>query len=267
MTTHQTALGPMLREWRSRRRMSQLDLALEAGISQRHLSFVESGRSAPSREMVLTLAEHLAVPLRQRNRLLVAAGYAPSFAERNVSDPTLRPAMEAVETVLKGHEPNPAIAVDRHWNMVAANSAIAPFLEGVKDQALLAPPVNVLRLSLHPNGLASRIANLAEWRAHVLERLHKLNETVADPELTKLEKELAGYPGDGRRSTRHAGADAIAVPLCLKAGDRLLTFITTITVFGTPLDVTLSELAVESFFPADEETARFLREAAAARRG
>lgn len=257
-------VGPILREWRTRRRMSQLDLALDAGISQRHLSFVESGRSSPSRDMVLRLAEQLSVPLRQRNRLLLAAGFAPSFGERALDDPSLKPAMGAVDMVLKGHEPNPAIAVDRHWNMVAANRAIAPFLQGVTDTALLQPPVNVLRLSLHPKGLAPRIVNLVEWHAHVIERLRHLNDSVADPVLSELERELSTYPGAARRHGHHnAEADAIAVPLRLDVGGTQLSFITTITVFGTPLDVTLSELAIETFFPTDEATAAWLQEAAA----
>jgi transcriptional regulator with XRE-family HTH domain len=263
----QTPVGPILREWRNRRRLSQLDLALEAGISQRHLSFVESGRAAPSRDMVLLLAERLDVPLRQRNRLLLAAGFAPSFAERQLDDPSLKPAMEAVDMVLKGHEPNPALAVDRHFNMVAANGAIAPFLQGIEDEGLLQPPVNVLRLSLHPKGVAPRIVNLAEWHAHVMERLRHMNDSVADPVLSGLERELASYPGAAKGPGRHHGnPNAIAVPLRVKAGDAVLSFITTITVFGTPLDVTLSELAIESFFPTDEETAAWLRNAAAARR-
>ncbi|WP_309084078.1 helix-turn-helix transcriptional regulator [Chelativorans sp.] len=252
-------VGDLLREWRQRRRLSQLDLALEAGISQRHLSFVESGRALPSRDMVLKLADNLEVPLRQRNRLLLAAGYAPSFPERPLEDPALRPAMEAVRLVLDGHAPNPAIAIDRHWTMLAANSAIAPLLEGIEDPSLLAPPVNALRLSLHPKGLAPRILNLEEWRAHVLERLRQLNDRVADPALEALEKELAAYPAGRGPKPRPSPTSMIAVPLRLKLGDAELAFITTTTIFGAPLDVTLSEIAIESFFPADEATARFLR--------
>lgn len=258
--TEPTPFGGMLREWRTRRRMSQLDLALEAGVSQRHLSFVESGRAAPSREMVLNLAGRLSVPLRQQNRMLLAAGYAPSFGERNLDDAALKPAMEAVKLILKGHEPFPALAVDRHWNMVLANGAIAPFLAGIEEPSLLQQPVNVLRLSLHPKGLAPHIVNRAEWHAHVMERLRHLVDLTADPVLSELEGELAGYrvPGAPRA---HADPHAVAVPLRLKAGDAVLSFITTTTVFGTPLDVTLSELAIETFFPTDEETARFLRRA------
>ncbi|MEJ6781402.1 helix-turn-helix domain-containing protein [Aminobacter sp. Piv2-1] len=253
-------VGNLIREWRIRRRMSQLDLAMEAEISQRHLSFMESGRSLPSREMVLRLAGQLSVPLRQRNQMLLAAGYAPSFGERPLDHPSLAPAMDAVRMVLKGHEPYPALAVDRHWNLIEGNAALAPLLAGVEDAALLEPPVNVLRLSLHPRGIAPRIVNLHEWRAHLIERLKHQNDTAGDPVLAALEKELLSYP-DGPRPGRPVQGDAgiIAHPLRLRVGDAVLSFISTTTVFGTPLDVTLSELAIESFFPADEETAARLR--------
>ena len=258
------SFGAMLREWRSRRRMSQLDLASEAEISQRHLSFVESGRATPSRDMVLHLAEQLDIPLRQRNQLLLAAGFAPSFNERRLDDPSLAPAMAAVNLVLKGHEPYPAIAVDRHWNLIAGNASIGPFLEDIGDQSLLAPPVNVLRLSLHPRGLAPRILNLNEWRAHLIERLKRQNDAVGDPVLAELEKELLSYPGAPRSGPPpQPDPMAIAHPLRIRQGDAVLSFISTITVFGTPLDVTLSELAIESFFPADEETGAALRSLAA----
>lgn len=239
--------------------MSQLDLAMEAEISQRHLSFMESGRSAPSRDMVLHLAEQLEIPLRQRNQMLLAAGYAPSFSEKPLDHPSLAPAMDAVRMVLKGHEPYPAIAVDRHWNLIEGNAALEPMLAGV-DASLLEPPVNVLRLSLHPKGVAPRIVNLHEWRSHLLERLKHQNDTAGDPVLKALEQELLTYP-DGPRTGHPMQADplAIAHPLRLRVGDAVLSFISTITVFGTPLDVTLSEIAIESFFPADEETAARLR--------
>ena len=267
MTATQTSAGPMIREWRLRRRMSQLDLALEAEISQRHLSFVESGRARPSREMVLRLAEHMDVPLRQRNRLLMAAGFAPTYGERDLGDPRLRPALAAVELVLKGHEPYPAIAVDRGWNMVLANAAIAPFLEGVAEESLLEPPVNVLRLALHPGGLAPRILNLGEWRAHLIGRLRQQIDATASPELEALERELAAYPGRPVPAGHvHDPASGIAVPMRVDMGGTALSFITTITVFGTPLDVTLSELAIESFFPADAETGEYLRRQAEGRR-
>jgi transcriptional regulator with XRE-family HTH domain len=266
MNTALASPGPIIREWRSRRRMSQLDLALEAEISQRHLSFVESGRTRPSREMVMLIAERLGLPLRETNRLLLAAGYAPAFVERDLDEPAMAPALAAVEMVLKAHEPNPALAVDRHWNLVRANDALAPFLEGVADPKLLEPPVNVLRLSLHQDGIAPRIANLHEWREHLLERLRRLNQAVADPILVELEKELRGYPVPAQlRPPSRADYSPIAVPLRFRIGEAVLSFISTITVFGTPLDVTLSELAIESFYPADQDTALVMRQMAEAR--
>jgi transcriptional regulator with XRE-family HTH domain len=264
MTGPRSEIGALIREWRTRRRMSQLDLAGEADISQRHLSFIESGRAQPSREMILHLSERLSVPLRHRNRMLLAAGFAPSYAERPLEHPSLAPALAAVQRVLKGHEPNPALAVDRHWNLVASNAQLAPFLEGVAEPSLLQPPVNVLRLSLHPKGIAPRIVNLAEWRAHLLARLHGLIEATGDPVLEELETELLTYPsGISRTRTVHDEATAIVHPLRIRLNDRVLSFISTITVFGTPLDVTLSELAIESFFPADEETRFALQRMAA----
>jgi transcriptional regulator with XRE-family HTH domain len=252
------AFGPLLREWRSRRRLSQLDLALDAEVSARHLSFVETGRAQPSRDMVLRLAEHLRVPLRERNTLLVAAGYAPAFRERPLDDPALGPAREAVDLVLKGHEPFPALAVDRHWNLVASNRAVAPLLAGV-DPELLRPPVNVLRLSLHPRGVAPRITNLGEWRAHLLGRLRQQIEATADPVLAGLLRELSGYPAQGQAANPSAAAPGIVVPLRLVTDAGTLALLSTTTVFGTPVDVTLSELALETFFPADAETAAALR--------
>jgi transcriptional regulator with XRE-family HTH domain len=265
-------IGALLREWRQRRRLSQLDLACEAEISQRHLSFLESGRSRPSREMVMHLAERLEVPLRERNVLLAAAGFAPVFPERPLGDAALRAAREAVEAVLAGHEPYPALAVDRHWTLVAANRAVAPLLGGV-DPALLASPANVLRLTLHPAGLAPRIANLAEWRAHLLDRLRRQVEATADPALSALLEELRGYPGApgaGGRQPRppdevaSAAAD-VAVPFRLRMEDgAVFSFFGTVTVFGTPLDVTLSELALEALYPADAATGAALRRLAEA---
>ena len=259
----QAGVGAMIREWRQRRRMSQLDLALEAEISQRHLSFMESGRAKPSREMVLRLAEHMAVPLRQRNHLLVAAGFAPTYGERGLDDPGFRPALAAVELVLRGHEPYPAIAVDRNWNMVLANAAAAPFLDGIEEPSLLSPPVNVLRLALHPRGLAPRIANLGEWRAHLIGRLRRQIDATADPGLAALERELSSYPGQPVGAASGCDpASQIAVPMRVRMNGQALSFISTVTVFGTPLDVTLSELAIESFFPADAATGEFLRKMA-----
>ena len=264
MATLMQPVGDLLREWRQRRRMSQLDLALEADISTRHLSFLETGRSQPSREMVLNLAEQLDVPLRERNVLLVAAGFAPVFAERPLKDPALSAARKAVDLVLAGHEPYPALAVDRHWTLVAANAAVGRLISAA-DASLLQPPVNVLRLSLHPNGLAPRIANLAQWRAHVLARLHQQIEISADPVLGELMTELAAYPvsrterGSGSPPGAHDYGDVV-VPVQFVTDAGLLSFFSTTTVFGTPLDVTLSELAIEAFFPADAATAATLRQ-------
>ncbi len=257
MATSVQPVGELLRTWRQRRRLSQLDLACEADISTRHLSFLETGRATPSRDMVLHLAERLEVPLRERNRLLLAAGYAPVYPERPLADPALAAARQAVEQVLAGHEPYPALAVDRHWTLVSANRAVGR-LTGDVDPALLAPPVNVLRLGLHPNGLAPRIANFAEWRAHLLARLRQQIDATADLRLSALHDELAAYPvPPGRRPP--PDAPGIVVPLRLDTAAGLLNLVSTITVFGTPVDVTLSELAVESFFPADPETTAILR--------
>ncbi len=257
------AVGSLLRQWRQRRRMSQLALACEAEISTRHLSFVETGRSVPSREMLLQLAESLDVPLRERNALLTAAGYAPMFRERPLDDPALSAAREAIELLLASHRPYPALAIDRHWNLLAHNESVPPLLAGV-DPSLLAGQVNVLRLSLHPLGLAPRIANLAEWRAHLLARLRRDVELSADPVLVELLQELRGYEFAGNGGGGHA-ADAeiepaaVVVPFRLRTDAGLLSFVSTTTVFGTPLDVTLSEIALESFFPADQATAEQLR--------
>ena len=262
----ETALktGDYLRSWRQRRRMSQLDLALEAEISQRHLSFLESGRASPSREMLLHLAERLDIPLRERNTMLLAAGFAPVFAERNLDDPAMAAAREAIEMVLKGHEPFPALAVDRHWNLVASNRALAPLLVGIEDKSLLEAPVNVLRLSLHPQGLAPRIANLTEWRTHLLDRLRRQITVSGDDLLAELLQELSALPVDQSLRSMQAAAPAdyggIFVPLKLVTDAGLLSFLSTTTIFGSPRDITLSELALEAFFPADAETSRIMKE-------
>ena len=249
-------VGVMLRDWRRRRRLSQLDLALEADISSRHLSFLETGRSRPSRDMLLHLAERLEVPLRGRNALLVAAGYAPVFRETPLEDPALGAARRAVELVLAGHEPFPALAVDRHWTLVASNRAVPLMLAGL-DPSMLAAPVNVLRLSLHPRGLAPRIVNLAEWRTHLLARLRRQIDATADAVLAELHDELNTYPvpredpPGAPPATDYAG---VAIPFQLATEAGVLSFLSTTTIFGTPVDITLSELALESFFPADAAT-------------
>jgi transcriptional regulator with XRE-family HTH domain len=252
--------GEHLRQWRQRRRMSQLDLAQEAEISTRHLSFVETGRSVPSREMVLRLAERLDVPLRERNAMLVAAGYAPMYRERPLHDPALAPARQAVELILKSHEPYPAIAVDRHWNLLAGN-AMLPYLLVGADASLLEPPANVLRLSLHPLGLAPRIVNLGQWRNHLFERLRQQIHATGDATLAALLEELRGYPlPDAAQDTRLEGELlGVAMPFQFRTAYGVLSFISTTTVFGTPVDVTLQELALETFFPADAATAETLR--------
>jgi len=255
------SVGDLLREWRLRRRMSQLDLACEAEISTRHLSFLETGRAQPSREMLLRLAERLEIPLRERNTLLMAGGFAPLFPERALDDPALQAARAAIEQILTGHEPFPALAIDRHWNLVSANRVIPLLLTGVAP-ALLAAPVNVMRLSLHPQGLAPRIANLPEWRRHLLDRLRQQIALSADPVLIDLMKELQSYPGPAESDANEHPASpyaAVAVPFQLTTEQGTLSFFSTTTIFGTPVDVTLSELALECFFPANAETSAALR--------
>lgn len=240
--------------------MSQLDLALEANVSTRHLSFVETGRARPSRGMVLNLTERLDVPLRERNQMLVAAGYAPVYSHRPLDDPEMFAVRMAVDLVLTGHEPFPALAVDRHWTLVAANEAVPPLVAGVGAE-LLKPPVNVLRLGLHPDGLAPRIVNLGEWRAHLLARLRRQVEGTGDPVLVALLAELKAYPAAEQPAEPGEAHDAVVVPLRLRTEGGILSFLSTVTVFGTPVDVTLSELAIEAFFPADPSTGEALRRA------
>ncbi len=251
--------GEHLRHWRQHRRLSQLDLAMDAAVSTRHLSFVETGRSVPSREMVLRLSERLDIPLRERNTLLVAAGYAPMYRERALNDPELSPARQAVELILSSHEPYPALAIDRYWNLVAANRVVPHLLAGV-DAALLQPPVNVLRLSLHPQGLAPRIANLVQWRTHLLERLRHQIDACADPVLIALLEELQAYAVPAGADLKMAGEHpGMVMPFQFHTPTGVLSFISTTTVFGTPVDVTLQELAMETFFPADAFTRQVLQ--------
>lgn len=257
MSTPHPPIGTLLRDWRQRRRRSQLDLALDAEISTRHLSYVESGRARPSREMVLRLATQLDVPLRARNTLLLAAGYAPAYRE----DAAMGGAREAVQMILDAQAPNPALAVDRHWHLVAANAVLPKLLEGITDPALMAPPVNVLRLSLHPAGLAPRIGNFSEWRAHILERLHRQVEASGDAVLTGLLAELRALPAPPKAAPTTPGLapGGVVVPLLLDSPAGRLALLSTTTVFGTPMEVTLSELAIEAFYPADAATAERLR--------
>ena len=259
-------IGQMLREWRQRRRLSQLDLALDAGISARHLSFLETGRSKPSAEMVARLAEQLEVPFRDRNRMLLAAGYAPAFRELELADPEMEPVRAALQRVLDGHDPYPAVVVDGGWNMVAANAAVGALIEGA-DPELLQPPVNVLELTLDPRGMAPRILNYAEWRSHLLERLARQVTLSGSAELEALLERLIALPGpDGQEVDDLAAADGhspaareIVAPLRLAGVDGAeLSFFSTISTFGTAVEITTSELAIEAFYPADRETARAL---------
>ncbi|WP_190820334.1 helix-turn-helix domain-containing protein [Saccharopolyspora pogona] len=258
-TVKQRQVGVLLREWRERRRLSQLQLSVDADISTRHLSFVETGRSKPTKEMILRLSEHLDVPLRERNSLLLAGGYAPAYPASGLDAPELSAVRAALRQVLAGHEPYPALVVDRAWQLVESNASIQPFLEGIAPD-LLAPPVNVLRMSLHPDGMAPKILNLGEWRAHVLGRLRRQAATTADPALADLLAELRAYPCDQPEpEVELPGASDVVVPLRFRHGDRELSFFSMTAVFGTPLDVTVAELAIESFFPADQTTVDFLR--------
>lgn len=255
-----TRVGALLREWRLRRHKSQMDLALDAGVSTRHLSFVENGRSKPSADMVVQLAEQLEVPLRDRNALLLAAGFAPLYGQRGLDEPEMGPIREALDRVLAGHEPFPAVVVDRHWGLVAANAAVGTLTAGAAEH-LLAPPANVLRLSLHPEGMAPRIRNLGEWRGHLLDALGRQAVSSGDPALAALHAELADLPGgDDHPSAPDVVAADIAVPLRILADDGAteLSFVSTRTTFGTAVDVTVAELAIESFFPADAATAAYL---------
>lgn len=250
--------GPLVRDWRTRRRRSQLDLALEVGVSTRHLSFVETGRARPSPELLLAVAEHLDVPLRERNAMFLAAGYAPRYPQSSLDDPSMARARAAVQRLLDAHDPYPGVVVDRAWNIVLANSAAGLLVEGA-DPALLGPPMNVFRLCLHPSGLAGRTRNFAEWATYLLGELHRAAAVTADPSLAALVDEVAAYPGvralGGWRSVSVAAVPALLVPI--EVDD--LSMFTTITTFGTPQDVTLSELAVELFYPADDETEQALR--------
>lgn len=252
--------GEHLRHWRQHRRLSQLDLATEAEISTRHLSFVETGRSVPSREMVLRLSERLDIPLRERNTLLVAAGYAPMYRERPLDDPALDAARQAVELLLKSHEPYPALAIDRRWNLVAANRMV-PLLMAGADTALLQGPVNVLRLSLHPLGLAGNIVNLMQWRSHLFERLRQQINATSDPVLADLLEELKAYPAPESAASPHLEGEhaGVVMPFKFKTPAGVLSFISTTTIFGSPVDVTLQELAMETFFPADDFTRQALQ--------
>lgn len=244
--------GTLIREWRQRRHLSQLELASRADVSTRHLSYIETGRSRPTSAMVMRLCDFLEVPLREQNQVLLAAGHAPAHPELQLSDPPMAEANSALETILRGHLPYPALVVDRHWELVAANDAAYAFLDGI-DADLLEPPINVIRLSVHPRGLGGRLVNLAEWRAHLAERLRREYDASGDAELGALLAEVSEGGVDPVTSS------ALVVPMELRMADgSVLSFISTTTVFGTPREVTLSELAIEAFYPADEATRAYL---------
>jgi transcriptional regulator with XRE-family HTH domain len=248
-------VGELLRTWRQRRKISQFELSLDSAVSSRHLSFIETGRSRPSREMVLHLAERLEVPLREQNTLLLAAGYAPIYGERSLADGEMAVAREALDRFLVAHMPYPALVQDRYSNIVAANDAIDLMLEGVAPW-LIEPPTNGLRITLHPEGMAPTIVNLPEWSAHLMHRLARRAAITGDPELELLYAELAGYPGVRTDSPAHDLAAEIVLPVVVRRGGEDLSFICTQTTFGTAVDVTLAELSIEAFYPADDATAR-----------
>jgi transcriptional regulator with XRE-family HTH domain len=250
--------GALLREWRLRRNLSQFDLASRSAVSGRHLSFIETGRARPSREMILHLAQRLDIPLRDRNRLLLAGGFAPSFGERRLDDDALASVRGAIERFLTAHEPYPAAALDRHWNIVAANSGLAAFTQTVAPE-LLEPPVNALRATLHPAGMAPLIVNFAEWSGHLLDRLRRQAKLAADPELDALYDELAGYPRVATEPPSEDVATEVMLPLQVRVDGLELSFFSSVTTFATALDVTLQELAIEAFYPADAATAAALR--------
>jgi transcriptional regulator with XRE-family HTH domain len=256
--TRNPRVGDLLRSWRRRRNVSQLELSSGAAVSSRHLSFIETGRSKPSREMIVYLSEQLEIPLRERNQLLLAAGYAPAYGERSLDDADMEPAREALDRFLRAHQPFPAVVVDGRWNIVAGNEAVAMLTEGCAPE-LLTPPANALRLTLHPDGMAPRIVNLAEWSGHLLQRLRRQAAITGDPEVEQLHDELGAYPGVSLDPPPVDDDDAdIVLPLRLRDGDRELAWISTVSTFGTAVDVTLAELSIEAFYPADDATAAAL---------
>ncbi|MFB6949594.1 helix-turn-helix domain-containing protein [Streptomyces niveus] len=266
-----TGVGPLLRGWREQRRISQLDLALRADSSARHISFVETGRSRPSEAMILRLSEHLDIPVRERNGLLLAAGYAPRFTETALDDPSMAVVREALERLLRGYEPYPALVVDGTYTLVAANRGLALIMEGVPEH-LLAPPVNAMRVILHPEGAARRIRNFRQWRGHLLDQMERQIALARSDALRALYEEVAAYPppegvDDGLDETEDAEDTAafalgnFALPLRIEHGGQVLTFLSSISTFNTPMDVTVAELAIETFLPADPATAKYLQSA------
>jgi transcriptional regulator with XRE-family HTH domain len=256
----QPAIGELLRGWRQRRRLSQLELSVRTGVSSRHLSCVETGRSQPSRQLILYLSDHLDVPVRERNALLLAAGYAPVYSQRALDDhhPDMRYIRGALDRLLASHDPYPAFVIDRRWDVVARNRSTSVLLADVAPE-LLVPPVNALRLALHPSGLAPRILNLAQWSAYLLRRIEHQVMAGGNSELAQLAAEARGYPGIGTASPGQPGRlDEVFVPLQVRSGGRELRFLNMVATFGTALDVTAAELVIEAFFPADPATAQAL---------
>ena len=263
MITLDQSVGNLLREWRLRRRLTQLTLATQADISARHVCFIEKGRANPSRDMLLRLADTLQIPLRDRNALFHSAGFAPPYAERTLVDPALTVVRQAIEVVLKAHEPLPAFAVDHRWTLVASNNGFRPYLGDI-EPSLLEPPVNVLRLTLHPQGLAPRLANFEQWRSHVLTKLRGQLNISADPAGFALLEELQSYPVPAASREISEGLVAedwhhLVIPFQLITSAGLLSFYSTTTIFGTPLNIALSEISMECFYPADRATAEILR--------
>lgn len=260
MTEAATApVGAQLKAWRARRRLSQLDLALDAQISSRHLSFVETGRSLPSRTILMRLADSLAVPPRERNRLLIAAGFAPLYPEKDIDSVAMETARAVISHVLRSYRPFPALAIDRHWNVIEANETVMALIEGVAPH-LLEPPLNAVRISLHPEGVASRIVNLSEWRAALFQRLRDQIAVSADPVLTDFLAELQSYPGG---ESTAVPSYPLAIPMIIDTKVGRMSLLTMSSVFGSPVDVTLSELAIESLLPADTATLEALQRLAA----
>ncbi|MFE2520020.1 helix-turn-helix domain-containing protein [Streptomyces mirabilis] len=260
-------VGPLLRGWREQRRVSQLELALRADSSARHISFIETGRSRPSEEMVLRLAEHLDVPVRERNALLLAAGYAPHYPETPLDDPSMDALRQGMERLIQGYEPYPALVVDATYTVLAANRGIAMLLEGVSE-SLLTPPLNAMRLTLHPEGLAPRIRNHREWRDHLLAQMERQIALDRSEPLRALYEEVAAYPVPEQEQEGEQEEDMdggvepvpyFALPLQIEHGGRVLSFISSISTFNTPMDVTVAELAIETFLPADPATVKYLQ--------
>ncbi|MFJ4777060.1 helix-turn-helix domain-containing protein [Streptomyces sp. NPDC088762] len=260
MTTATPAVGALLRTWRERRGISQLELAGRADSSSRHISFIETGRSRPSEEMVLKLAEHLDVPMRERNSLLLAAGYAPRYAHTPLDDPSMGTLRQGLERLLSGYEPYPALVVDATYHVIAANRGILMLLDGLPEH-LLAPPLNAMRITLHPEGLAPRIRNFKEWRGHLLAQMERQIALARSEPLRALYEEVSAYPVPDRPGDAEPDDPVpyFALPLVIEHDGHVLSFVSSISTFNTPMDVTVAELAIETMLPADPATVKYLR--------